>query len=49
MPGNALINYCQNTTWVMVKGNKGGIKVETPQAGSNSPTGKFQMQGQKRL
>jgi hypothetical protein len=25
--------------WVMVKRNEGGIKVETPQAGPDSPTG----------
>jgi hypothetical protein len=36
---NALLDSCQKRAWVMVTGNEGGIKVETPQAGPDSPTG----------
>ena len=33
---NDLLDSCQKGAWVMVKRNEGGIKVETPQAGTYS-------------
>jgi hypothetical protein len=45
VPMNDLLDSCQKRAWVMVKGNKGGIEVETPQTGPDSPTKEFQMQG----
>jgi hypothetical protein len=38
VPVNDLLNSHRKGAWVMVKKNEGGIKVETPQAGPNSPT-----------
>jgi hypothetical protein len=38
VPVNALLDSCQKRAWLMVKGNKGGKKVETPQVGPDSPT-----------
>jgi hypothetical protein len=46
---NAIFNSFQKGAWVMVKGNEGGIKVETPHVGPDSRTREFQMQGEKRL
>ena len=42
---NVLLNSFQKRAWVIVIGNEGGIKVETPQAGLDASTGEFQMQG----
>jgi len=38
VPVNYLLDSCQKGAWFMVKRNKGGIKVETLQAGPDSPT-----------
>jgi hypothetical protein len=42
---NSLLGSFEKRAWVMVKRNKGGIKVEIPQEGPDSPTMEFQTQG----
>jgi hypothetical protein len=39
VPVNSSLNSFEKKAWVMVKGNEGGIKFETPQAGLDSRNG----------